>query len=58
MNIIEGREGLAVNEAADVIVFPYYDKTRASFPINKRNHQNKNILTKNAEEYITFTYYF
>lgn len=55
VNITVNREGLAVNEAADIIFSPYYDKTRVFFWINKRNHQNENILTENAEEYIILT---
>ena len=32
VNIIVSREGLVVNEAADIIFFSYYDKTRVFFP--------------------------
>lgn len=52
VSITVNREGLAVNETADIMFFPYYDKTRVLFWINKRNHQNENILTENAEKYI------
>ena len=40
MDIIAGRQGLAKSKAEKVIFFPYYDKVRNFFVVNKGNHQN------------------
>lgn len=36
VNVILGRERLAVNEAAGMIFFPYYDITRVFFLVNTK----------------------
>lgn len=40
MDIIAGRNVLAESKAEKVIFFPYYDKVRIFFLVNKGNYQN------------------